>query len=108
MLLSPKAATCNGRAARYRPRHDRLDFVEPANPLFFAPAEKLDRGAMVGRARVRIADRDGEEFEETDLGPLPCPGDECRQRDHLPCRRVSNDREIAHAGPTVGRPNSTI
>jgi hypothetical protein len=34
----------------------RLDFIEPANSLLLAPMEKLDCGAVVGRARIRIAD----------------------------------------------------
>jgi hypothetical protein len=58
---------------------DRLDFIKSTNPIRLAPAEKLDRRASLGRARIRIADIDGEEFEEALARPLPRPGAECRQ-----------------------------
>jgi hypothetical protein len=50
---------------------DRLDFIKSTNPIRLAPAEKLDRRASVGRARIRIADIDGEEFEEARARPFP-------------------------------------
>jgi hypothetical protein len=33
--------------------------------------EKLGSGTAVSRSRIRIADIDGEEFEEAGLGPFP-------------------------------------
>jgi hypothetical protein len=82
---------------------DRLDFIKSTNPIRLASAEKLDRRASVGRARIRIADIDGEEFEEARARPLPRPGAECRQTT-LPSRRVSNEDQIAHAGRYIPRP----
>ena len=79
---------------------DRPDFIESANPMRLAPVEKPDSRPMVGRTRIRIANVDGEEFEEAGARPLPCPGDERRQTTPLP-RRVSNNDQIAPADPTT-------
>jgi len=58
---------------------NRLDFIEAADPPRLAPAEKFGGGARISRARIRIADIDGEEFQEAGLGPLPSSGNERRQ-----------------------------
>jgi hypothetical protein len=63
---------------------DRLDLSEATNALPFAPVEKFSSGPSVGRSCVRVADIDGEEFQEAELGPLPCPGDQRRQRNPCP------------------------
>jgi hypothetical protein len=59
---------------------NRPHLIEAADLACFAPVEKLDSGAVVSRAGVRIADVDGEEFKEASLSAFPCPGDDRRQR----------------------------
>ena len=49
-----------------------------ADSLPFAPTQEFG-GATVGRAGIRIADIDGEEFEEAPRPAPPCFGDEGRQ-----------------------------
>src|SRR5215831_13787640 len=63
---------------------NRLDLIKPANLPGFVPLQKFDSRPIVGRARVRIADIDGEEFQEALLGPPPCTGNDGRQRAPLP------------------------
>jgi hypothetical protein len=63
---------------------NRLDLIEPTNLSGFAPLQKFDRRPMIGRARIRIANVDGEKFQEALLGPLPCPGNQRRQFYLLP------------------------
>ena len=58
-----------------------LDF--PYTDVIVAP--------VIEARRVRVADVDGEEFEEAAGGPFPCSGDESRK--HRP-RRVSSDGQI--------------
>jgi hypothetical protein len=57
---------------------NRLDLTQDSDPLPFAPAQKLARGAAVGGARARVADIDGKKFEEAAGAALPCPSDQCR------------------------------
>src|SRR5712692_11717057 len=66
---------------------DRLDLIERADPAHVAPAQKRGGRAPVRGARVRVADIDGEEFEEAGASPLPGPGDKRWQTTPLP-RRV--------------------
>lgn len=49
----------------------RLDLRQGHNPLPFAPAQKITRRPSVGCSGVRIADIDGEEFEQA--ARTPCP-----------------------------------
>ena len=51
----------------------RLHVLQPVNPLPFAPVQKRSGSAAISFARVFVADVDGEEFEEAQRGPLPCP-----------------------------------
>ena len=55
---------CPKAIAQFRVDMDRRDLVQSTHTLPLAPVKKFDRGATVGRARIRIADLDGEEFEE--------------------------------------------
>jgi hypothetical protein len=79
---------------------DRLDFIEAAHALPLAPLKKFYRGTTVRRARVRIADVDGEKFEEAFLCPamiagsttLPCPA-------VFPITSKSPCRTLPPAGP---------
>ena len=63
---------------------NRLDLIEPPNLSGFTPFQKFNRCPMIGRARIRIADVDGEEFKEALFRPLPCPHNQRRQLDPLP------------------------
>jgi hypothetical protein len=51
---------------------DRLDFAQGGDSLLFAPVQEFG-GAAVSRAGVRVANIDGEEFEEASPGSLARP-----------------------------------
>ena len=55
-----------------------LDRSELRHALRRQPIEKLYRRARIGAARVRVADRGGEEFEEAIRGARAARGDERR------------------------------
>jgi hypothetical protein len=61
-------------------------------------------GATIGRPRVRIADVDGEEFEEAGPGTLLGSGNNRQQRHPLPPASVPKNDQFTHAGtlPQVG------
>jgi len=68
-----EGATASAELLDTRGDVDRPDFTNAPIPPRLAPAQKLDSGGAVGRARVRIADIDGEEFREARLVPFPAP-----------------------------------
>ena len=48
--------------------------------VFFTPAAELGNGLYIGRARILVADRGGEEFEEMLAGFVARSGDDRRHR----------------------------
>jgi hypothetical protein len=54
---------------------DRLHLVQIGDAAILAPAQEGAGGAAIGGACVGVADIDGEEFEESPGGGLPCPFD---------------------------------
>src|SRR5205085_12192333 len=75
-----------GRAARHRRPH--APAARPAAGQSPAPCTTAEKRRPPRCPRVSLADGDGEVFEETPRGPLPCPGDERRQVwFHGGCRR---------------------
>ena len=61
--------------------------------MLLAPAEELGHGAAVGAARVRVADRGGEELEETQPRSVASGGN--KRRDYLATIRGRSDRSGA-------------
>src|SRR5665213_2245003 len=51
----------------------RLNAPQVANPLPFTPAQEGSSRPRICCPRVPVADVDGEEFEEAQRGPIPCP-----------------------------------
>ena len=73
-----------------------------ADVVLFEPGEERARGPVIGLARVAVADRRGEEFEEAADGVLAGVGDRRRDDDAAGDRNGGPgclDRdELAHAG----------
>jgi len=57
----------------------RLYLAQLMDAATLTPAEERASSAAVGGACIRIADVDGEEFEEANSGRLPCPSNQRRQ-----------------------------
>ena len=74
---------------RFDPGRDmqRLHGYERWHAMHLAPGQKLGHGTAVGPAGVLVADRRGEELEETPLRLIAGRGDERRQA--LECRNRS-------------------
>jgi hypothetical protein len=53
-----------------------LDVPQLANPLPFAPVEKVGSGPRVCRTRVLVTDIDGEVFEKAQNCPVPGSGNQ--------------------------------
>jgi hypothetical protein len=56
-----------------------LHILQPGHAAIFAPAQEVSGRAAVRRPRVCIADRNREEFEETQRGPVSGIGDQRRK-----------------------------
>ena len=67
-----------------------LDIGELADLMLLDPGKEMARGPVIGHARVLVADRGGEEFEEAARGVLAGVGDHRRDGDaaERPKRRV--------------------
>ena len=78
---------------------DRLDVGQFADPVPLDPGEEGTRSRVIGHARVLVADRGGEEFEEAARGMLTGIGDHRRHGQRAAQRR----RPGAEASTTAGR-----
>ena len=70
---------------------------ERRHAMALAPGEEVAHGAAVGPARVRVADRGGEELEETQPRSVASGGN--KRRDYLATIRGRSDRSWCAAHP---------
>ena len=56
----------------------RLDILDPAEPVVVAPGEKPDDGPVIGHAGIGVPDGGGEEFEKAFGGLSAGVGDDRR------------------------------
>ncbi len=74
----------------------RLDLAQGGNRPALRTSAGTQRRRGVGRASIRVADIDGEEFEEAARAALPGLGDQRRQHDPMAAASVPLDGELAH------------
>ena len=75
---------------------ERLDIGELADAVLIEPGEERAHGAVIGHARVLVADRGGEEFEKAAGGMIAGIGDHDRHRHRAVQGRPDRHRDLDH------------